>query len=54
MTPKWDPADMDTVEVVRGPQPCGPGGTYRGFGESLRGLKSTFRRGVVAGVDTYQ
>ena len=49
MTPKWDPADQDVVEVIRGPQPSGPGGAYRAFGETLRGLKTTFRRGVVAG-----
>ena len=54
MTPKWDPADQDVVEVIRGPQPSGPGGTYRAFGETLRGLKTTFRRGVVAGATTFQ
>jgi NADH-quinone oxidoreductase subunit I len=54
MTPKWDPDVQDTVEVIRGPQPSGAGGAYRAFGETLRGLKTTFRRGVVQGVTTYQ
>ena len=54
MTPKWDPDDQDTVEVIRGPQPSGAGGAYRAFGETLRGLKTTFRRGLLAGVTTYQ
>jgi NADH-quinone oxidoreductase subunit I len=54
VSPKWDPADQDVVEVIRGPQPSGPGGAYRAFGETLRGLKTTFRRGVVAGVTTMQ
>ena len=49
----WNPGD-DVVEVVRGPEPGGPKGFYRAFGETLRGLKTTFRRGVVAGVTTYQ
>jgi NADH-quinone oxidoreductase subunit I len=54
MTPKWDPADMETVEVIRGPRRGPAQSTYRTFGETLRGLKTTFRRGVVAGVTTYQ
>jgi NADH-quinone oxidoreductase subunit I len=54
MTPKWDPADMETVEVIRGPRRGAAYSTYRAFGETLRGLKTTFRRGVVAGVTTYQ
>ena len=54
MSAKWDPADENVVEVIRGPQPSGPGGAYRAFGETLRGLKTTFRRGVVGGVTTFQ
>ena len=37
----WNPGD-DVVEVVRGPKPGAAGGTYRAFGETLRGLKTTF------------
>jgi NADH-quinone oxidoreductase subunit I len=54
MTSKWDPADESVVEVIRGPRPGGAGGAYRAFGETLRGLKTTFRRGIVQGVTTYQ
>ena len=39
----WNPGD-DVVEVVRGPEPGGAGGFYRAFGETLRGLKTTFMR----------
>jgi NADH-quinone oxidoreductase subunit I len=39
----WSPGD-DVVEVLRGPQPGGAGGAYRAFGETLRGLKTTFAR----------
>jgi NADH-quinone oxidoreductase subunit I len=49
----WNPSE-DTIEVVRGPNPGGPRGAYRTFGETLRGLKTTLRRGVVEGVTTYQ
>jgi NADH-quinone oxidoreductase subunit I len=51
--PKWNLPD-ETIEVVRSPQPSAAGGTYRAFGETLRGLKTTFRRGIVQGVTTYQ
>jgi NADH-quinone oxidoreductase subunit I len=44
----------ETIEVVRSPQPSPAGGTYRAFGETLRGLKTTFRRGIVQGVTTFQ
>jgi len=39
----YDPGD-DVVEVVRAPEPGGTGGAYRVFGETLRGLKTTFGR----------
>ena len=41
----WNP-DEDTIVVGRGPQPGGDGGAYRAFGETLRGLKTTFARVV--------
>jgi NADH-quinone oxidoreductase subunit I len=51
--PKWNLPE-ETIEVVRSPPPSPVGGTYRAFGETLRGLKTTFRRGIVQGVTTYQ
>lgn len=36
--------DDSVVEVVRAPDPGGPGGAYRAFGETLRGLKTTLAR----------
>ena len=45
--------DDSVVEVQRGPEPGGPGGAYRAFGETLRGLKTTFAR-VVEGPVTIQ
>jgi NADH-quinone oxidoreductase subunit I len=39
----WDPG-KDVIEVVRSPQPSAAGGLYRTFGETLRGLKTTFGR----------
>jgi NADH-quinone oxidoreductase subunit I len=39
----WNPGD-DVVEVIRGPEAGGAGGFYRAFGETLRGLKTTFAR----------
>jgi NADH-quinone oxidoreductase subunit I len=36
----------DAVVVQRGPEPGGTGGAYRAFGETLRGLKTTFARWV--------
>jgi NADH-quinone oxidoreductase subunit I len=38
----WSPGS-DVVEVAR-PKPGGARGTYRAFGETLRGLKTTFAR----------
>ncbi|HEX2398039.1 MAG TPA: NADH-quinone oxidoreductase subunit NuoI [Solirubrobacteraceae bacterium] len=40
---RWPPGD-DVIEIVRGPEPGGAGGAYRAFGETLRGLKTTFSR----------
>ncbi len=43
----YEPAPT-SIEVQRGPAPGGAGGFYRAFGETLRGLKTTFaprRRG---------
>ena len=39
----WDPGD-DVVEVIRAPRPGGARATARIFGETLRGLKTTFLR----------
>jgi len=39
----WNPGD-DVIAVQRAPQPGGVGGVYRAFGETLRGLKTTFAR----------
>jgi len=39
----WDPGG-DVVEVLRTPAPGAARGTYRAFGETLRGLKTTFGR----------
>jgi NADH-quinone oxidoreductase subunit I len=50
---RWDPTYEDTVEVVRGPVRGPAASTYRAFGETLRGLKTTFRR-VVEGPTTVQ
>jgi NADH-quinone oxidoreductase subunit I len=51
VTPMISPDDVVTVE--RGPEPGGLGGAYRSFGETLRGLKTTFMR-VVEGPVTIQ
>ena len=48
----WSPGD-DAVAVQRGPRPGGAGGAYRAFGETLRGLKTTFAR-LVEGPKTIQ
>jgi NADH-quinone oxidoreductase subunit I len=48
----WNP-DSDVVEVARGPEPGGLGGAYRVFGETLRGLKTSFMR-VVEGTHTVE
>ena len=34
----------DVISVQRGPKPGGVGGAYRAFGETLRGLRTTFGR----------
>jgi NADH-quinone oxidoreductase subunit I len=39
----WNPGE-DMLEVVRAPEPGGAGGLYRAFGETMRGLKTTFAR----------
>ncbi len=43
MTPPYDPSD-DIIEVVRAPNAGGAGGGYRVFGETMRGMKTTFKR----------
>ena len=48
----YDPSD-DVIAVQRGPDPGGLGGVYRAFGETLRGLKTTFAR-MVEGPATLQ
>ena len=49
----WDPG-TDVVQVTRGPkQAGGAGGFYRAFGETLRGLKTTFGQ-LTEGVTTVQ
>ncbi len=48
----WDPA-KDVVPVDRGPEPGGLGSVYRVFGETLRGLRTTFGR-VVEGTVTIE
>ena len=39
----YNPGD-DVILVQRSPKPGGASGTYRAFGETLRGLKTTFAR----------
>src|SRR3954462_3271979 len=39
----WTPGD-DVIAVQSAPEPGGAGGLYRAFGETLRGLKTTFAR----------
>jgi len=43
----------DQLERVAAPEPGAAGGLYRGFGETLRGLKTTFAR-LVEGPTTLQ
>ena len=45
--------DKDVIAVQRGPEPGGLGGVARAFGETLRGLKTTFGR-LVEGPVTIQ
>ena len=52
MTPNYDPGD-DVIQVIRAPLPGPVRGTYRVFGETLRGLKTTFAR-LVEGPSTIQ
>jgi NADH-quinone oxidoreductase subunit I len=49
----WNP-EADVVQVVRGPQRAGgAAGLYRAFGETLRGLRTTFGQ-LTEGVSTVQ
>jgi NADH-quinone oxidoreductase subunit I len=48
----YDPGP-DVISVQRGPQPGGVGAVYRAFGETLRGLKTSFMR-VVEGPVTIE
>ncbi len=48
----WPPDD-DVLIVQRAPDPGGLGGAYRTFGETLRGLKTTFAR-LIEGPITIQ
>ncbi len=45
--------DDSVIEVQRGPEPGGVSGAYRAFGETLRGLKTTFAR-IIEGPVTIQ
>src|SRR6202050_5552247 len=51
MTP-YDPS-ADVIEVIRHPAPSRAAGAYRAFGETLRGLKTTFAR-IIEGPVTIQ
>jgi NADH-quinone oxidoreductase subunit I len=46
----WDPG-ADVIAVQRAPMAGGTGGAYRAFGETLRGMKTTFAR-IIEGVQT--
>ncbi len=48
----WPPSPAE-LHVVKPPEPSVAGGFYRAFGETLRGLKTTFAR-VVEGTHTIQ
>ena len=48
----WTAGD-DVIEVIRAPKPGPARATYRAFGETLRGLKTTFAR-LVEGPKTIQ
>jgi NADH-quinone oxidoreductase subunit I len=48
----YDPG-KDVIQVVRHPAPSGAASAYRAFGETLRGLKTTFGR-IVEGPTTIQ
>ena len=51
MTP-WPPTDEE-IHTVTAPTPGGGGSVYRAFGETLRGLKTTFAR-IPEGTHTIQ
>ena len=46
----WDPGRRRASRSCARPSPGGAGGAYRAFGETLRGLKTTFAR-IVEGAD---
>ena len=48
----YNPSE-DVIEVQRGPTPGGVGSVYRTFGETLRGMKTTFAR-IAEGPKTIQ
>jgi hypothetical protein len=48
----YDPSP-DVIEVIREPAPSGAASLYRTFGETLRGLKTTFAR-IIEGPTTIQ
>ncbi|GAC1438966.1 MAG: NADH-quinone oxidoreductase subunit NuoI [Solirubrobacteraceae bacterium] len=48
----WSPGE-DQIVVQNAPEPGGAGGAYRVFGETLRGLKTTFAR-IVEGPHVIQ
>jgi NADH-quinone oxidoreductase subunit I len=52
MTPPYDPG-ADVIEVMRAPGTGAVRGAYRVFGETLRGMKTTFGR-IVEGPTTIQ
>jgi NADH-quinone oxidoreductase subunit I len=52
MTPSYDPG-ADVIEVIRAPARGPVAGAYRTFGETLRGLKTTFAR-IAEGPTTIQ
>ncbi|MGB9182569.1 MAG: NADH-quinone oxidoreductase subunit NuoI [Solirubrobacteraceae bacterium] len=52
MTPPYEPG-ADVIEVQRAPGPGPVRGAYRVFGETLRGMKTTFGR-IVEGPTTIQ
>jgi NADH-quinone oxidoreductase subunit I len=48
----WRPEEH-AIAVQRGPEPGGTAGAYRAFGETMRGLRTTFAR-VIEGPKTMQ
>src|SRR6202162_3831215 len=52
MTPPYDPG-KDVIEVIRHPAPGPLAGTYRTFGATLKGMRTTFMR-IVEGPHTIQ